>query len=496
MSSLTAEQLVQRAMDFDLLDDRALRVIWSDVGGREIDGEEMKTILLRRDLLTPYQLEHLVRGDRHGYYYGKYKILYPIGQGTFARVYRAVNKENGSVFAVKVLRNRFSNEPEKITQFHKEGELGILLRHPNIVATFDVGAVHGQHYMALEFVEGRNLREFLRVRGKLDLKAAIQLCLDMLRGLDYAHKRGMAHRDMKASNVLVSSSGTAKLVDFGLAGADPDMTEEALSDMENPRTVDYAALERICNKRKDDPRSDIYFIGCIFYNMLVGFPPLRETKVRMERADRSRYTDVKPIDKVWPECPRAIAAIVTKAMSLDPDERYQTPAEMLLDLTVVEQKLAASPDGQLDELPDFTAGMGAQLIQKQRSLMIVESNNQLQDTFRELFKKNGFRVLVTSDLNRPAKTFNEYDRPADCVVFSTSELGVRALQAFNEFGDTPKTQCFPTILMLGAKQANFAEHAKTAEHRAVLQSPIRMKEFKQLVEKVLAAEPAPTAKEA
>lgn len=229
--------------------------------------------------------------------------------------------------------------------------------------------------------------------------------------------------------------------------------------------------------------------------MLVGFPPLKETKVRMERADRSRYTDVKPIDKVWPECPRAIAAIVSKAMALDPDERYQTPAEMLMDLTVVEQKLAASPDGQLEELPDFTPGMGAQLIQKQRSLMIVESNNQLQDQFRELFKKNGYRVLVTSDLQRPAKSFNEYDRPADCVVFSTSELGARALQAFNEFGESPKTQNISTILMLGAKQASFAEHAKITDHRAVMQSPIRMKEFKILVEKVLAAEPAPTAKE-
>ncbi len=496
MSALTAEQLVQRAMDFDLLDDRALRVIWSDVGGREIDAEEMKNILLRRDLLTPYQLEHLVRGDRHGYYYGKYKILYPIGQGTFARVYRAVEKETGSIFAVKVLRSRHTDKPAIITQFHKEGELGILLRHPNIVAIFDVGAVHGQHYMALEFIEGRNLREFLRVRGKLDLKSSIHLALDMLRGLDYAHKRGMAHRDMKASNVLVSSTGVAKLVDFGLAGADPELTEEALTDMDNPRTIDYATLELIFNKRKDDPRSDIYFIGCIFYNMLIGTPPLRETKVRMERADRSRYTDVKPIEKIWPECPRAIAVIVNKAMSLDPDERYQTPAEMLLDLTVVEQKLAASPDGQLEELPDFTPGMGAQLIQKQRSLMIVESNNQLQDTFRELFKKNGFRVLVTSDLQRPAKSFNEYDRPADVVVYSTSELGTRALQAFNDFGDEAKTQNIPTILMLGAKQANFTEHAKVADHRAVLQSPIRMKEFKLLVEKILAAEPAPAAKEA
>ncbi|MGC4003896.1 MAG: protein kinase [Pirellulales bacterium] len=138
MSGLTAEQLVQRAMDYDLLDDRGLRVIWSDVGGRDVDLDEMKSILLRRDLLTPYQLDHLVKGDRHGYYYGKYKVLYPIGQGTFARVYRAVEKETGTVVAVKVLRNRFAGDSEKITQFHKEGELGTRLRHPNIVSIFDV----------------------------------------------------------------------------------------------------------------------------------------------------------------------------------------------------------------------------------------------------------------------------------------------------------------------------------------------------------------------
>jgi eukaryotic-like serine/threonine-protein kinase len=489
MGPQTAEQLVQLAMEYDLLDDRSLRIIWSDVKGRDISMDEMRQILLSRDLLTPYQLEHLLRGDRHGYFYGNYKVLYPIGQGTFARVYRAVEKGTNQVFAVKILRNRFLSQNDKVTQFHKEGELGLTLRHANIVAIYDVGQQHGQHYIALEFVEGRNLREFLRVRGKLELAQALQLQIDICRGLDYAIKRGLSHRDMKASNILVSSAGQAKLVDFGLAGADPDLNEEGPTDLDNPRTVDYAALERICNKRKDDPRSDLYFAGTIFYNMLAGFPPLKETKDRLQRADRSRYTDVKPFEQVRPDLPRAIAAIINKAMQLDPDERYQTANDFLNDLLVVQKKLQDNPDGNWD-VADFTPGANAAAVSKQRSLMIVESNIQLQDTFRELFKKNGFRVLVTSDLQRPAKAFNEYDRPADCVVYSTSELGPRALQAFNSFGEEAKTQNFPAILMLGAKQANFAEHAKLADHRAVLQSPIRMREFKELVEKVLAAEPA------
>ncbi|MDX1964006.1 MAG: serine/threonine-protein kinase [Pirellulales bacterium] len=488
MSALTAESLVQRAIDYDLLDERGTRIIWSDVGGREVELDEIKQILLRHDLLTTHQLDRLIRGERHGYFYGKYKVLYPVGQGTFARVYRAVHVETGQIVAIKVLRNRFSHEESKIQQFEQEAEVGMLLKHPNIVGIYEVANEHGHYYMVLEFVEGRNLREFIRVRGQLDQLEATRLAIDITKGLDAASRKGLSHRDLKASNVLVSSHGMAKLVDFGLAGVDPDLSEEAIAELDNPRTIDYAALEKYSNAKKDDPRSDIYFLGCIYYHMLAGTPPLIETKDRLLRMSRNRFLDVKPIQEVVPKVSRGVATVLAKAMAFNPDQRYQTAHDLLGDLLVLYQKLQANPTGDVE--PALDPGALHQVFQKQRSLMIIESNTGHQDVFRELFKKNGFRVLMSSDPNRPANTFNEHERPADCVIYSTSELGLRALEAFNAFGEGEHTRHIPAILMLGAKHGVLAERAVLNENRAVVSSPVKMGEFKTLVEKLVTQEQA------
>ena len=240
---------------------------------RNTDAAGFQQHLLRRELLTAYQLERLLRGDRTGYFYGHYKVLYQVGSGTFARVHRAVHRETGKVVAVKVLRGRFSDDATKRDQFNKEAEVGQALRHPNIVAIYEVATERNSPYMVMEFIEGQTLRDFIRIRKQLAPIDAVRLMVDIVRGLEYAFRRGISHRDLKSSNVLVSAMQTAKLVDFGLAGIDPDMSDDVLAGQENPRTLDYVALERACNVTKDDNRSDIFFAGAIFYHMLAGKRP-------------------------------------------------------------------------------------------------------------------------------------------------------------------------------------------------------------------------------
>ncbi|GAG25245.1 unnamed protein product, partial [marine sediment metagenome] len=253
------------------------------------------------------------------------------GAGTFARVYRAVHRETGQVVAVKVLRKRYSSKAPDYEPFVREGELGMTLRHPNIVPIYEVYSRDDTHFLVMEFVEGRNMREFVKIRKKLEPVEATRLMMDVAGGLRYAHERGLTHRDLRASNVLVSSRGRAKVVDFGLAAGDEEGKQDAGSES-NPRTIDYAALERATGMRRDDARSDVYFMGCIFYYMLTGEPPLPEIKDRTRRLAKSRFTQVTPIQEFDPTLSSAVALVVNRAMDLDPEKRYQTPAAMLDDL--------------------------------------------------------------------------------------------------------------------------------------------------------------------
>jgi serine/threonine-protein kinase len=483
MSDLTAEQLAQRAFDLGLLDDRCRREIYNELGFPDVPLEELTQFLLRRNFLTPYQLDRLMKGETGGFYYGRNKILYFVGSGTFARVYRAVNQETGQVVAVKVLRQRFSGDPEKVESFKREAEVGTSLRHANIVSVYEVASQRGSHYMAMEFIEGPNLRDFLKMRKKLDTYQATVLAADVARGLDYAFRRGISHRDLKASNVLVSSVGQAKIVDFGLAGADPDLSDEALADLDNPRTIDYAALERATGVRKDDARSDIFFLGCIYYHMLAGVPPLQETRDRFQRLSKTRFTSVIPLGEIAPQIPKIVIKVVGKAMELEPNARYQTPGELLNDLTALLRRLKENAS-DVESLAELETGP----VFKQRTVMVVESSTQLQDKFRELFKSNGFRVLVTSDPHRPINSFTDGDQPADCVVFSTSDLGTEALESFNQFGEDVRTQSVPSILLLGPKHAPWAKRANIAEHRVTMSTPIKIKELRSVLDRLVPRE--------
>lgn len=482
-STLTAEQLAQRAIDVGVLTDQDLQVIWSEYGTRNVEIEAFKQLLVRRGLLTNYQLDRLLENLRTGFFYGHYKVQYGVGAGTFARVFRATHKETGQLVAVKVLRARYSRPggDDKRELFRREGELGTPLKHPNIVAIHEVVSKGPLNYLVMDFVEGQNLRDFYKVRGKFAPMDATKIAADMMAGLNYAFQQGITHRDLKMSNVILSSEGEAKLLDFGLAGNE----EDADGDLANPRTIDYAGLERATGVRKDDTRSDIFFAGCIYYQLMCGRPALAETRERSQRLSKTRYQEIKPILEVLPTIPPHFARIVTKSLELDPARRYQTPGEMLADLKLAMKRVA--------EAKDSTAAADVEILEghddngEPRKLMIVESDHKMQDVFRDLFKKVGYRVLVTVDPERLFQRLYDDARAADVLLISSGHIGRAALEAFNRLGQEPRLKHFPAVLLLGEQHRDWMKEAVGDPRRLVVKMPLKTRQLRECVLTALAA---------
>lgn len=486
MQPQTAEELAELAIDIGLVTSEKVQRAWSDAGGTSVPIAEFGSTLLRRELITRYQLDRLLRGDKSGYYFGDAKILYQVGAGAFARVYRAVMRGSGETVAVKVLRNRFSQDEEKCREFRREGEMGRLLRHPNIVAIEDVGEANNTSYITMEFIEGQTLRDLVKKRGALEATRVIDLMKQLCAGLEYAHKRGVTHRDLKGSNVLVSTKGVAKLADFGLAAVDKEYGDEVLGRMHSPRTVEYAALEKLTGMRNDNVRSDIYFMGGLAYLALTGVSPLGDTRDRAARSDPRRFLEVMPLAKRDPDLPADIRETVTQMMHLEPLERYQTISDVL---RVFEELAAAhAPGGKATKRKSrvsITPSPAATASQPR--VMLVERSGQAQDALREFLSKLGYRVLVTENAQRALKRFSSTPFPAEGIVFSASKLGQEALDAFNELTADPFYQKVPAVLLISGRQNQFAEQASCDDLRKVICSPIEKTTMQETLDSILAA---------
>jgi serine/threonine-protein kinase len=470
-----AEELLHLALDAELLSERQFQEVWAAVGSRMAPLDEAKAHLLRRELLTNYQIERLMKGERLGYFYGPYKVLYHVGAGSFARVFRAVHRQTGEIVALKVLRKRYSDSVEQAAQFIREGKLGITLRHPNIVPIYEVVSGDKLHYLVMEFVEGYNLRDLVKIRKKIDPPQATRLMIDIVKGLSYALDNGLTHRDLKLNNVLVTSAGQAKVVDFGMATLEETGGDGAREEMANPRTKDYAALEQATGVRKDDKRTDIYFMGCIFYQMLTGVSPLAE-KERAQRMSKQRFLDVVPIHERDPELSHWVCSVVNKAMMLEPARRYQSPAAMLADLAIVERQLIEGENSATAEA-DLKA-LGTYVEVKQPTVLVVESDPKWQDIFRGGFKRVNYQVLVTADPQRAVARARQDNTALQCLVFCAQGLGKAALTGFNELAADDRTASLPALLLLDEPQRDWKEQAKLADHRMVLTMPITMKDLR------------------
>jgi serine/threonine-protein kinase len=485
MKPTTADNLLHLAGDLDLVPLGQLAEAFSESGGHALDAQAFGQVLVRRELLTGFQLERLLRGERGGYFFGRAKILYQIGAGSFARVYRAIHRDTGAVLAVKVLRNRFSNDPEKCRAFQHEGEMGRLLRHPNIVAIEDVGQENGASYLTMEFVEGQTLRELVKIRGALDASKALDLIHQAVCGLEYAHRRGVTHRDMKASNVIISSTGRAKLVDFGLAGVD-ESGDKVLGRVEKPRTIDYVALEKATGVRDDSMRTDIYFLGTVAYLALAGSAPLTESRDRSVRGDPRRFQQVVPLGAKCPDLSRDAVEIVSRMMHFDPLERYQTATDARLALETALARRAHGADAPAPgAAPPRPVAQAAAAPKAKGTVMLVESGEKAQQALREYFTKLGYRVLLTENPQRALARFLNTPVPADFLVISTREIGAAAVEAFNRLTTDSYLAGVPAVLLVSPRQADLVAAAKADARRKVVSLPLQQAELTRAIDEIL-----------
>lgn len=458
-----------------------IRIVESSFSSQLFDSDQFLREAQRQGFLTKYQVERLLAGETTGFYYGDYRIQYLIGAGSFARVFRCIHKDSGKVFAVKVLRARYRDDKQAIEEFVREGEMGMQLRHPNIAQVYEAKQTKYDHYMVMEFIEGNTLKEMLTAQknGYLDPKRATRIVLDVCSALEYAQKRGFQHRDMKPSNIMVSSTGKAVLLDFGL------LTDQS-SNFKTQRAIEYAALERCTHVRRDDRRSDLYFLGAVYFQSLTGIAPLGEIKDRARRLDASRFKNVKMIHEVSKNIPRCVATIVDKSLRLRPEERYQTPEQFKADL---ERVVGMLERGETGDLPASTKPKAEKVVPT-KTIMIVEANSNLQETFREFFKNAGFRPLVISAPELALSRLEDVN--VDAVLFNAQSIGRNAVLAFNKLLESQITKDLPAILLLNEDQVKWGAAAKRSKKRLAVGMPISMKRLLMVVDKLLKEEAEPS----
>lgn len=476
----TPHSLAQRLVDLNLVEPNKIEPLWAEMPRNSMDElEEFKSLVLRKELVTNFQLDRLMTGERLGYFYGPYKVQYMIGAGTFARVFRAQHTKTGKVVAVKVLRRRHRNEVVQIEQFLREGRMGMELQHPNIVKIYEIENDPRTPFMVMEFVEGETLRQILKVRGKFSPIDALKVMHDICNGLDFAFSKGITHRDLKLSNVLVNFNGRCKLVDFGLAALADTSNDNAIADCPSARAIDYAALERGTGVRKGDPRSDIYFVGAMMYQILSGVPPLTESRDRMARLNVSRLQNIEPLSNLVEHLPPIVGQIVNKALEFKPDARYQKPGEMLQDIEKAQAMLAQGLDGSRDVSSHVTAELEAVREGEGKTVLIVESRADMQDLLRDKLKSRGYRVLIISDAQRAAtRLADAQDEMPDCILISGMGLTAEAADLYDHFKKHDHTANIPTIFIADQRQNQLIASIQMRECDRLLLMPFKVRDLR------------------
>ncbi|WP_335991750.1 Stk1 family PASTA domain-containing Ser/Thr kinase [Glycomyces sp. MUSA5-2] len=261
---------------------------------------------------------------------GRYEIGEVIGYGGMAEVHRGRDLRLGRDVAVKLLRADLSRDESFLIRFRREAQNSASLNHPNIVAVFDTGEEAGIPYMVMEFVNGRTLKEVLLAEGRFDPAAACEVVADMCSALDFSHKHHIIHRDVKPGNVMLSETSQVKVMDFGIARALASGQATMTQTSAVIGTAQYLSPEQARGETVD-ARSDVYAVGCVLYELLVGHPPFTGDNP-VSVAYQHVREEARPPSELNPAIPASVDAVIMKALAKNPENRYHSAGEMREDL--------------------------------------------------------------------------------------------------------------------------------------------------------------------
>jgi serine/threonine protein kinase len=474
MTSMSIDELGRLVVRLHLLEPWQLDECLSRLGPSRKDATALLRAMESKHYLTSYQVSRLERGETDGLLLGEYKLMYRNASGSFARVFRACSIADGRMVGLKLLRKRWAEEPAVVAQFHREAELCKKLNHKNIVPIYEVYGQGEFHYFTMEFVEGGNLRDFIKIRKKLSPAEATRCLIDICEGLNYALGMGVTHRDLKLTNVLMSTQGIAKLVDFGLAG-DDGLSGRGPGDG-TQRALEYATLEKWTTAPANDPRSDLFFAGAMYYELLTGEPPYPRTRDREERKRLARYRNIRPIRDVDPNVPASVVRIIERLTKIDPEQRYQHPSAVLDDLNQVAAELRDKTSTPRVVPKDEVTNGATTPLKTLPTVMCIESRGKQQDILREYLSKHGFRVLVLSDLQRGM------DRLAsncpDCIVLMGESIGRDVVDAYRKSSEWNNGQSLISIAVLAERQSEWMDEMEQTPTSRVLIQPIQLRELR------------------
>lgn len=410
-----------------LLTNAQLERLKTQLGSKPLTAESLAQILVRQEHLTEWQARQLLKGQA-GFVLNHYRLLNPIGRGGMGHVFRGLDVKTNNVVAVKVMARKLTSNQTLVSRFRREIRASSKLDSPYVVRTLDAGRVGKVDFMVMEYVNGDQLDRIANRIGRVPVGLACGIVRDVAEGLQHAHRHKMVHRDIKPANIMVhwddAGRGTTKLMDMGLVlmMADEDQEQSVTRAGQVMGTPDFMSPEQGWDTTKVDIRSDIYSLGCTLFRLLTGKIPFTGSNPLQVLSQRLQR-DAPSLLTVCDDVPQAVADIVQKMTMRDPDDRYQTPAEVAAALKDVSEPLLRSAFQQAAQAA--TNDPNADISEPRSDEDVDEGDVSYRQFLAEVENGSSVDLMLTTDANIDV---NSATLPAMDLNVETESLATRRVR--------------------------------------------------------------------